>query len=94
MSTMPRGDTALPAATGSSPLQLLMMFFPLSQTFSFSCFFFLLGFCNEKFGRSHLFSGSFAQALSWGEGGSCSALFTSDSVIILIRALFLIRVLW
>lgn len=48
---------------------------------------FLQCFCNEKFGRSHLCGQSFAQTVG---RGSCFALFTTDSVIILVRALFLI----
>lgn len=58
----------------SSPVQAALAPFP-------QCF------CNEKFGRSHLCGQSFAQTVGW---GSCFALFTTDSVIILVRALFLI----
>lgn len=35
----------------------------------------LLSSFNEKFGRSHLFSGSFAQAVSCGEGGGAALCF-------------------
>lgn len=67
----------------ASPLQLLIMFFffcfsSLPQPGLLSpCTLFLLCFCNEKFGRSHLFSGSFAQTVSWEEeegGDSCFCL--------------------
>lgn len=70
-----------PRVRAASPLQLLIMFLffflPLSSCLPqpglvSPCALFLLCFCNEKFGRSHLFSGSFAQAVSW--GGSCFCL--------------------
>lgn len=67
-----------PAAAASNVFRVFFFFFfflPQPGLIS-PCALFLLCFCNEKFGRSHLFSGSFAQAVvGWGVRGGARLMF-------------------